>query len=93
LAKIRKENLALTYGNFETLQVTDKTYVYARQYFDHNAIVLFNKSSEPLKITVDLPDYLNHSGMTAEFGQKFSLKENTLETELAPWSFEILSRP
>jgi glycosidase len=90
LAEIRKENLALTYGNFTTLQVTEMTYVYARQYFDNCAIVLFNKSDKPVKMTVLLPVWLQNKMMKAEFGHDFSIKENSLMIELKPWSFEIL---
>ena len=91
LTKIRKENLALTYGNFMTLQVTDKTYAYARKYFDNTVVVLFNKNEKPVKMTVDLPDWLGLADMKAEFGNDFSIVEKALTIELQPWSFEILS--
>jgi glycosidase len=90
LARIRKENLALTYGNFMTLQVDEKTYVYARRYFDDCAIVLFNKGSNPVKMTVFLPEWLQNKKMKAEFGNEFDIKESTLTIELPAWSFEIL---
>ena len=88
----RKENLALTYGSFSTLQVTGKTYVYTRQYFNSSAIVLFNKSDEPVKMMVALPTWLGNGLMKAEFGRDFSIEGNSLTIELQPWSFEILSR-
>jgi cyclomaltodextrinase / maltogenic alpha-amylase / neopullulanase len=91
LAKLRRENLALTYGNFVTLQVTDRTYVYARQYFNASAVILFNKGNETVNLSVDLPGWINHSGMKAAFGHNFTLENNTLIVELQPWSFEILS--
>lgn len=93
LTKIRRENLALTYGNFQVLQVTDTTYIYARQYFSHTAIMIFNKANNPVEITVNLPVWLNPSGLSAEFGNNFSVTENSLTIELAPWSFEIISKP
>ncbi len=92
LAGIRKENLALIYGSFETLQVASKKYVYARQYFDESAIVMFNKSYLPVKLKVPLPVWLKHSKLKAEFGSKFSIEDNNLMMDLPPWSFEILSQ-
>jgi cyclomaltodextrinase / maltogenic alpha-amylase / neopullulanase len=90
LVRIRKENLALTYGNFKTLQVTDKTYAFARQYFGNSVVVLFNKSDKPQKISVAIPAWIDCEKMTAEFGNDFSIVEKKLTIELKPWSFEIL---
>jgi hypothetical protein len=92
LSKIRKDNLALIYGNFMTLLATDKTYAYARSYFNSSAIVMFNKSDKLVKMTVDLPEWLIHSKMKAEFGRNFSIEGKMLKIELQPWSFEILSQ-
>jgi cyclomaltodextrinase / maltogenic alpha-amylase / neopullulanase len=91
LIRIRKENLALTCGNFMTLDVTDKTYAYARSYFNSSAIILFNKSDKPVKLAVSLPAWLDHAKMKAEFGHDFSIDGKTLKIEMKPWSFEILS--
>jgi cyclomaltodextrinase / maltogenic alpha-amylase / neopullulanase len=91
LIQIRKKNLALIYGNFATLRVTDKTYVYARQYFDNSVIVLFNKSDKPQQIQVALPAWISGAAMNAEFNNDFEIKENTLTIMLPPWSFEILN--
>lgn len=90
LIRIRKNNLAFTYGNFETLYLTDKTYVFARQYFDNEGIVLFNKSDKPAQVTLELPEWLCTRNLTAEFGHMFTLEKNILKVELPPWSFEIL---
>jgi glycosidase len=92
LSKIRKESLALIYGNFMTLLVTDKTYAYARSYFNSSVIILFNKSDEPVKMKVSLPEWLDNAKMKAEFGSNFSIEGKKLKIELQPWSFEILSR-
>jgi cyclomaltodextrinase len=90
LAQIRKENLALIYGNFETLFVSDKAYVYARQYFDNSVVVVFNKSNEPARITVDLPEWVDRKKMKAGFGSDFAINEKQLAVDLLPWSFEII---
>jgi cyclomaltodextrinase len=90
LAQIRKENLALIYGNFITLQVTDKTYAYARQYFDNSVVVLFNKGNQAVNISIDLPAWLKVDKIKAEFGNAYSIRDKKLTIELQPWSFEIL---
>jgi glycosidase len=92
LANLRKNNLALIYGNYAVLQVTEKTYVFARQYFNHAAIVFFNKSDQPVQIKIDVPSWLDPSKMKAEFGRNFSIVGSTLNMELSPWSFEILTQ-
>jgi len=91
LIQIRRENLALTYGNFMTLQVNEKTYAYARQYFDNSVLVVFNKSDKPMKISLALPAWFGNMPLKAEFGNDFSVDDETLTLELQPWSFEILN--
>ena len=91
LSGLRKENLALIYGTFTTLLADDKTYVYARKYFDRLAVVVFNKSDKSEKIIVDLPAWMGKAGWEAGFGNNFSVEGNRIAVELPPWSFEILS--
>jgi len=91
LARIRQDNLALIYGNFMTLQVSDRIYAYARNYFDNSVIVVFNKRNEPVKLTVNLPGWLGAEGMKAGFGNDFAIKDRELSIDLQPWSFEILT--
>ena len=91
LAKIRKENLSLIYGSFMTLEVTEKTYIYARQYFDETSIMIFNKDNKPANIEIALPDWIGNPQFKANFGNNFKVNENKLSITLAPWSFEIVN--
>jgi len=91
LTHIRKSNMALTYGNFTTLEVSDKTYVYGRQYFANQAIMLFNKGEKPVKMALQLPAWLGNITLEAVFGNDFKIENNILTVELEPWSFEILA--
>lgn len=91
LAKIRKENLALIYGNFMTLQVGDKTYAYARQYFNQISIVIFNKDDKPAEFKLDLPAWMKNPDLKANFGNAYKIEKSKLLITLAPWSFEILN--
>lgn len=92
LAKIRKENLSLIYGNFTTLRLTDKTYAYARQYFDEISIVIFNKDNNLANFEITLPDWMENPQLKSNFGNNFHLDERKLFITLAPWSFEILTQ-
>jgi hypothetical protein len=74
-----------------TLQVSDKIYAYARKYFDNTVIVVFNKRNEPVRLTVNLPGWLDTEGMKAEFGSDFAIKDRELSIDLQPWSFEIIN--
>jgi cyclomaltodextrinase / maltogenic alpha-amylase / neopullulanase len=91
LISFRKNNLALVYGDFKTLEVSDKTYAFVRQYFNNTVIVIFNKNNQPETITCALPDWVNCKNMKAGFGNDFSIQDNKLIIKLLPWSFEILS--
>jgi glycosidase len=92
LAGIRNGNLALTYGNFMTLLASGKSYVYARQYFNSSAVVLFNKRDQAMKLTVKLPLWLPKDRLQARFGSSFSIEGDDLTIDLAPWSFDILTQ-
>jgi glycosidase len=49
---LRRENLALTYGDFHIVSTTDKQWVYKRKYFGNEVIIAFNKSSEEVTIPI-----------------------------------------
>jgi len=90
LVDLRKNNLALIYGNFMTLKADKTTYAYVRDYFGNSVIVVFNKGNQVADITLDLPVWVNADGMKAEFGNDFSILEKKFQIILQPWSFEIL---
>ncbi len=89
LVELRKNNLALTYGNFKVLKVTDKLYIYARKYFGNSVVVMFNKSDRPVNAEVNLPACLKIDALKSSFGHAYRLEDNVLKAELPPWSFEI----
>jgi glycosidase len=91
LTRIRKENLALIYGNFSTLQVNGKTYVFLRKYFDELAIVFFNKNDKEARFEILLPEWASPANLKSNFGNKFNYREGKIEMVLEPWSFEIIS--
>lgn len=91
LSALRNNNLALIYGDFCTLHVSDQLYVYARKYFEHTAIIFLNKSSEKQQISVKLPAYLLPLSPLPHFGSAFSIYEDTLEVEVSGYGYEFIT--
>jgi len=91
LAHQRNLNMALVYGDFATLKVNEKTYVYLRSYFDKAVVVIFNKDKSTRKIEFNLPDRYVTSQLVAQFGNKFTVEKGKVTLELNGNSFEILS--
>ncbi len=91
LTKLRKQNLSLVFGDFDTLKVADNFYAYARTYFDEITIVVFNKSAETVKVELAIPARYTDAKLTGNFGADWRLEKNTLTIELKGNSFEILT--
>jgi glycosidase len=91
LAHLRNSNLALVYGDFTTLKVSEKVYVYLRSYFDKAVVVVFNKDKSKRKIEFSLPERYIMSKFIAQFGSSFVLENGKMSLELPGNSFEILS--
>jgi cyclomaltodextrinase / maltogenic alpha-amylase / neopullulanase len=91
LAYLRNSNLALVYGDFTTLKVSEKVYVYIRSYFDKAVIVVFNKDKSSRKIEFEVPDRYLEAKFVAQFGSKVTIEKGKASMELPGNSFEILS--
>ncbi len=91
LARFRNSNLALVYGDFTTLKVNEKIFVYLRSYFDKAVIVVFNKDKSARKVEFDLPERFMDGKFEARFGNKFVVDKGKMSLELAGNSFEIFS--
>jgi glycosidase len=91
LVNIRRDNLAMVYGTFQTLLATDNIYAYLRKYFNNAAIVIFNKSNQERNIEIQLPDYLCDSALYPNFNSPYSKQNGNLKVTLKPYSFEILT--
>lgn len=91
LVNIRRNNLALVYGTFQTLRVTDNAYAYLRKYFNNYALVIFNKSDQEKSVEIQLPDYLYNSTLYSNFNSQYSNLNGKLKVTLKPYSFEIFT--
>jgi len=90
LAHLRNSNLALIYGDFNTLKVNEKTFVYLRSYFDKAVVVIFNKDKSARKIEFELPDRFTKATFVAQFGNKLTLEAGKVIMELPGNSFEMI---
>lgn len=91
IAHLRRENMALLYGDLQFLETTDSTFAYLRTYFGKTVVVAFNTSDKPASLRLALPETVNISGLRPAFGQPAQLESRTLELTLQPVSFEILT--
>ena len=90
LAHLRRDNPVLIYGDFINLKTTQITWVYARKYFDKQAIVFLNNSPESQSFEVLLPIYLNKTNMKSVFGNSFNLKNEKINMTLPAYSIEVI---
>lgn len=91
LTRLRSENLALIYGDFNTLLVTDELYAYARSYFGNRVVVVFNKSNQPRSFTVDLPPHFSNVNYLGHFSSDYRMRGNKLEITLPGYSFDVFT--
>lgn len=70
LAQIRQSQLALIYGDFQLLHLSDNCYVFLRSYFDNVVIVAFNKSDKAARLFLDLPTRFRELRWKAVFGDQ-----------------------
>lgn len=92
LGNLRKENMALLYGDSEVMSISEKEMVVLRNYFDETAILFINSSREEKTVTVDIPTHYNIEGLTANFGNDFSIEGRIITVVLPPVSFDILTQ-
>ena len=89
-AHLRKNNPVLVYGEFITVQIKKDSWVYARKYFNRNAIVFINNSSASKFFTIELPVGLNTESLKSTFNTKFTISNRNISIQLPAYSAEIL---
>jgi cyclomaltodextrinase len=87
LIHLRRENLALTYGDFNIVSTTDKQLVYKRKYFGNEVIIVFNKSSEE----VTIPIGRIKGEVNTNFSSQLRVENHEGILTLPPYSFEIIT--
>jgi glycosidase len=90
LGKIRGSNLALLYGDFQSLLVTDQTWAYCRTYFDEIVIVVMNKGEQTKNLTFTLPGRFAEMNPESLFGSLPGIRKGQFTVTLAGRSFDII---
>ena len=84
--------MALVYGDFEPLLIDEKSYAYARTYFNDLVITVFNNSDKDRTITIGLPQRFKNLEFNANFGSEIiTVNDKLLEVNLQSNSFDIIS--
>ena len=91
LVHLRRDHLPLTLGDYELLLADDKSYVFARTYFDKIAVVFFNKDSEAREISVSLQERFNEINLIPNFGSEIEKKGSQVSVTVDANDFEILT--
>jgi glycosidase len=92
LGELRRNSMALLFGDFTVLKVTDRLFVYSRSYFDEFVVVAFNKDREPRKIEFDMPEEWNSSPLQSRFGAHPKVEGRKVTLTLPGNSFDILTK-
>jgi len=90
IVNIRKNNLALTYGDYKPLIVNQDVFAFTRGYFSSRVIVIFNKSNEAKEVKLLLPSEYASREYNVSFGSKINKENNGLSVVILANSFEIL---
>jgi len=87
---LRKGNPVLIYGDFINIKTTSNTWVYARKYFDKEAIVFINNSAKSSTFDVSLPETLKAKNLKTTFGNEFSKENQNLKLTIPAYGVEVL---
>ena len=86
IAKLRKEHLALQFGDIYDICADGKMMHYRRKYFEDEVMVIFNKDSSQHM----LPMHDETGEWTAQFGSEMHYEGGNLEVHVPAYGFEIL---
>lgn len=93
LAKFRRSNIPLIFGDYKTLKVSRDVFVYARTYFDNIVIVALNKSGEKKSVEFEIPERFANSLLASPFGEpKITVEGTKVIADVEPYDFTILGK-
>lgn len=86
IAKFRKNNLPLIYGDMEILEVTDSTMLFSRNYFELTTYVALNKSCKEIMIEIKAKENLVDLDQN-----RFEAIENKIIIKIPSYGYKILT--
>jgi glycosidase len=91
LIHIRKENSALRYGDFLTLQADENIYAFIRSDMNERVLIIVNKNSNRQNIEFTLPGmYKITKTKNLVDGKEFSVNENSIKLDIDGSKYFIL---
>lgn len=91
LANLRNQNLALTYGDFTTIKVSDKIFIYMRSYFDKAVFIIFNKDKTRRNVEFNIPERFIKDTFKVYFGNIMNIENGEINLSIQGNSFEIIT--
>ena len=92
IISMRNKKPAIRYGAHKTLYVSEKVYVYAKQYFDDFVIVGMNLSDTEQEVSVGLPGYFPRRAKLNEYltNKKIKVDGRQLKIKIKPLSAVVI---
>ena len=90
LTHLRAENTAFIYGDFINLKTSNDYWVYARKYFDKQAIIIINNTKMAKTIDFQIPEKLMKETYKSLFNGNFKLNKNEMSIQIPAYSSEII---
>lgn len=87
LNHLRRGNMALIYGDYIPLSVTEQTLVYARKYFENTVVVLINNTDQERTFTLDRFVKTDYESL---FNHEYQTDNGTIIITLPAYSSEVL---
>jgi len=91
LSRIRKENMALMYGDFLFIKGEEGVLQYARKYFENTVWVVLNNRPEPLLFQAESALMESQPALHPYFGSPALPGKNGPAWEIPPYGFEIFT--
>lgn len=87
LVQLRRNNLALVYGDWSTESVSTDQVIIRRKYFSNEVYIVFNKSRKAVEVSLDIPT----DTFKTTFGNTLQRVDGKTVISLQPAGFEILT--
>lgn len=88
LGNIRKNCMALIYGETEIIKAEKEYFVLKRSYFGETVYCVFNKSNRPMTIELDVANSKNATGLISK--NVYPMQNTKTQIQLAPNGYEYL---
>jgi len=90
LCAVRRENPALTRGDFYTVAVDHNGWAYLRSCPDQRVLVVLNKGSESKSLELNVPDFYQASQAVDLTGRStLSIRDHKIRVDLPPYGYGI----